>query len=170
IAEYPVMPRDLNLRFITQLKGIFSEYSIGFSDHTFQLHIDVIACCIALGASVIEKHFTLDQELEGPDHSFSIMPDQMKFLVDKARRIEAMLGDGTRELTGGEKEMRKIARKSLFATRDIKKYQPIEPSMFTVLRPGTGYSPSHYASTIGRTFRKHIKKGHMIREGDFYGK
>ena len=165
IAEYPVRPRDLNLRFIPFLRKIF-EAPIGFSDHTFQLHIYIIACCIALGASVIEKHFTLNHDLEGPDHSFSITPDQMKFLVDKAQRIEAMLGDGTRELTDGEKKMRKIARKSLFASRDIKKGDIVSEDMIKILRPSTGVPASHYGGVIGSNAPKYMKTGEMLRRKD----
>lgn len=145
-TEYPA-PRDqVNLRAMTTLNNTFG-VSCGYSDHTEGHAVSLAA--VALGASFIEKHFTLDRTMSGPDHQASVEPRELKVLVDGIREIEAALGDGIKVPMPVEVANMAVARKSLVAARTITKGAVISPEDIAVKRPGTGLSPFDYWSLIG---------------------
>lgn len=135
VSNYPAKPESCNLRAIQTLKTTF-DCPVGFSDHTPGIEVTKIA--IAIGANMVEKHITVDQNLPGPDHYFSLTPDQLIALVQAAREIEMVLGSPTKFCTAGEEEMKRIGRRSLCAARDIRKGERVTEAMVAVKRPGTG--------------------------------
>jgi N-acetylneuraminate synthase len=134
-TEYPAPCAEVNLHAISTLRAAFGT-AVGYSDHTQGIHIPLAA--VALGAQVIEKHFTLDRELPGPDHKASLLPNELAALIHGIREIEQALGDGVKRPTSSEWKNRKIARKSLVAAREIRAGEPLE---IICKRPGDGRSP-----------------------------
>ena len=121
---------------------------MGYSDHTKGIEVPIAA--VALGATVIEKHFTLDRNMEGPDHKASLEPDELKAMVSAIRNIEkAVGGDGTKHISDSERKNIAIARKSIVAAKDIKKDELLTEENLTVKRPGTGISPMRWEEAIG---------------------
>src|SRR5262249_41004325 len=116
VSSYPAEPAEVNLRAMPTMAAMFG-LPVGFSDHT--LGIDIAAAAVALGASVIEKHFTLDRSLPGPDHRASLEPDELARLVRSIRRVESALGHGRKEPTASEMNTALVARKSLVAANDL---------------------------------------------------
>ena len=146
-TEYPTPMQDVNLRAMTNL-GLAFGVDVGYSDHTQGIEVAIAA--VALGARVIEKHFTLDRSLPGPDHQASLEPNELKAMVDAIRNIEQALGDGIKRITPSEHKNRAIARKSLVASRPINAGEPFSAENLTTKRPGTGVSPMRWDEVIGR--------------------
>jgi len=154
-SEYPAKPEDANLATMLDLKERF-QVDIGLSDHTMGHEVTVLAT--AMGASIIEKHFTLDRGQDGPDASFSMNPQEMTELVKQVRRVELVRGKADYELTEAKKRSRASAR-SLFIVEDVKKGDIISERNVRSIRPGNGLSPKHVREIIGRTFRTELERG-----------
>ena len=146
-TEYPTPMEDVNLLAMRDLEEQFA-LPVGFSDHTLGIEADIAAA--ALGACVIEKHFTLDKTLEGPDHQASLEPDELKAMVRAIRNIEKALGTGEKHVTPSEAKNRPIARKSIVAKRAIKKGEVFTAENLTTKRPGDGISPMRWYDVLGK--------------------
>lgn len=146
-TEYPAPYDQTNLRAMLTLQTAFPGVSIGFSDHTVGSHVAVAA--VALGAVVIEKHFTLDKTMEGPDHKASLEPAELAELVRSVRDVEAALGAGRKRPTASETPNMRVARKSIVAARDIRAGEILGEENITVKRPGTGLSPMLWDAVCG---------------------
>jgi N,N'-diacetyllegionaminate synthase len=158
-TEYPAPMEDVNLRAMASLKaGLGVE--IGYSDHTAGIEVPIAA--VALGATVIEKHFTLDRNLPGPDHRASLEPHELKAMVDAIRNIERSLGDGIKRVSPSERKNRSIARKSLVASRPIRTGERFSSDNVTSKRPGTGISPMRWDELIGRTASRDFAAEELI--------
>ncbi len=146
-TEYPTPFEDVNLRAMNALREEFG-VEVGYSDHTKGIEVPIAA--VPLGATVIEKHFTLDRNMEGPDHKASLEPDELKTMVHAIRNIEkAVGGDGTKHVSESERKNIAIARKSIVAAKNIKKGDFLTEENLTVKRPGTGISPMCWEEVIG---------------------
>jgi len=143
---YPTPMKDVNLRAMQSIRDKF-DISVGYSDHTLGIEVDIAA--VALGASIIEKHFTLDKKMDGPDHAASLDPSELKAMVDAIRNIELAIGGEVKELTNSEKPNIDVARKSIVAKRFIKKGEVFSTNNLTTKRPGSGLSPMKWDSIIG---------------------
>lgn len=159
ISSYPPLAEEVNLNRIRTIRQAFSVI-VGFSDHTQGIIASLGA--ITLGAKVIEKHFTLNKNMVGPDHWFSADPKELKELVEAIRRLEKMMGSPIVVPTPKEKEMRRIARRSIVAARDIKKGEEITHEVIAYKRPGTGLLPKFTDLITGRKANRNIKKGELI--------
>ena len=159
-TEYPTPMEDVNLRamlHIQQEVGV----AIGYSDHTLGIEVPIAA--VALGATIIEKHFTLDKTLPGPDHKASLEPDELKAMVSAIRNIEkAVGGSGLKEVSTSEAKNKPIARKSIVASKSIKKGDLLTEENITVKRPGTGISPMQWDDVIGKTAKKDFEEDDLI--------
>jgi len=158
-TQYPVPVNDINLNAITTMKEYFN-LKVGFSDHS--LGINTAANAVVLGAEVIEKHFTIDRELPGPDHKASLEPEEFSKMVDLVRETEISLGDGIKEPRPSEIENRLIARKSIVARNNIKKGAIINKSNIDFKRPGTGKSPMEYWDILNKKSSKDYEKDELI--------
>lgn len=147
-TEYPTPWGDVNLRAMHDIANRFN-VPVGYSDHTKGIEVPIAA--VALGATVIEKHFTLDNNLPGPDHKASLEPQQLKAMVDAIRHIEQALGDGVKQVSESERKNIAIARKSIVAASYIKKGELFSEENLTVKRPGGGISPMKWDEVIGTT-------------------
>jgi len=147
-TDYPTHFPHVNLRAMASLGAAFGT-ATGYSDHTLGCEIPVAA--VALGAGVIEKHFTLDRELPGPDHRASLEPGELAEMVRQIRNVEQALGDGIKQPTPPEVANRRVARKSIVAARPIRRGETLTADMLTVKRPGTGISPMQWDQVVGRT-------------------
>lgn len=146
-TEYPTPFEDVNLKAMDALRKEFG-VEVGYSDHTKGIEVPIAA--VALDATVIEKHFTLDRNMEGPDHKASLEPVELKAMVSAIRNIEkAVGGDGTKHISDSERKNIAIARKSIIAAKDIKKGELLTEENLTVKRPGTGLSPMRWEEVIG---------------------
>lgn len=146
-TEYPTPFEDVNLKAMDALRKEFG-VEVGYSDHTKGIEVPIAA--VALGATVIEKHFTLDRNMEGPDHKASLEPDELKAMVSAIRNIEkAVGGDGTKHVSESERKNIAIARKSIVAAKDIKKGEQLTEENLTVKRPGTGITPMRWEEVLG---------------------
>lgn len=159
ISHYPTDPREANLRAIRTLQERF-DLPVGFSDHTLGTQVSLSA--VALGASILEKHFTLDRSLPGPDHVASLEPPELLELVRSIRAVEATLGDGEKKPSPSETEGRESARRSLVANADIPTGSQLEASMIAVKRPGTGIPPKELGNLVGRRAKLPIPKDTLI--------
>ena len=148
---YPTPMEDVNLSAMQTIKNKF-DVAVGYSDHTLGIEIDIAA--VALGASIIEKHFTLDKEMDGPDHAASLEPSELKSMVTAIRNIEMAMGDGIKELTNSEKPNIDIARKSIVAKTVIKKGEVFSSKNLTTKRPGNGLSPMKWDLVIGKVAKR----------------
>lgn len=146
-TEYPTPMEDVNLLTMRDLEEQFA-LPVGFSDHTLGIEADIAAA--ALGACVIEKHFTLDKTLEGPDHQASLEPDELEAMVRAIRNIEKALGTSEKHVTPSEAKNRPIARKSIVAKRAIKKGEVFTAENLTTKRPGDGISPMRWYDVLGK--------------------
>lgn len=146
-TEYPTPMADVNLRAMISLRDAFG-VAIGYSDHTAGIEVAIAA--VALGATVIEKHFTIDRTLPGPDHKASLEPAELKAMVHSIRNIESALGDGVKRLSSTESRNKLIARKSIVAALPIRQGDVLTGRNLTVKRPGTGLSPMRWDEVIGR--------------------
>lgn len=145
-TEYPTPYNDVNLKAMLEIGEKFG-VAIGYSDHTKGVEVPIAA--VALGATIIEKHFTLDRNMEGPDHKASLEPDELKNMVSCIRNIEQALGDGHKSVTASERKNIEIARKSIVAACAIKKGEILTENNLMVKRPGNGISPMHWNEVVG---------------------
>ena len=145
-TEYPAPFESVNLRAMNTLREKFGT-EVGYSDHTVGFEAAVAA--VVLGASVIEKHFTLNHNMEGPDHKASLEPEEFEVMVNNIRMIEKALGDGVKQPAEAEKKNIVIARKSIVAAKDIKKGEVFTEDNITVKRPGSGISPMKWFEVLG---------------------
>ena len=147
-TEYPTPMRDVNLKAMNSIRSAFN-VEIGYSDHTLGIEVPIAA--VALGARVIEKHFTLDRNLPGPDHRASLEPNELTAMVHAIRNIEiAIQGSGIKEPSPSEKKNAGIARKSIHTKNDLKKGSILKEEDLIPLRPGDGISPMEWANIIGK--------------------
>lgn len=158
-SEYPAPYGEVNLQVIQTLKERFG-CNVGYSDHTLGTEISLAA--VAFGASVIEKHFTLDKQMKGPDHKASIDTNELQQLVTSIRRIEKAFGDGIKRVTESEAKNKEIMRKSIVAQCKIKKGDMFSDKNIMVKRPGTGISPMKWESVLGKIADKDYEKDDMI--------
>ncbi len=150
-TEYPTPFEDANLLSMNTLADVFG-LRVGYSDHTPGITCPIAA--VALGASVIEKHFTLDKNLPGPDHKASLSPDELKAMVEGVRQCEAALGNGEKRVSQSEEKNRPIARKSIVAAKAITKGQILDAENLTTKRPGNGLSPMRWYEVLGKTAKR----------------
>ncbi|MCP4155765.1 MAG: N-acetylneuraminate synthase [bacterium] len=162
-TQYPTPMEDVNLSAMSTIREAF-KITVGYSDHTPGIEIPIAAA--ALGAVVIEKHFTLDRGMEGPDHKASLEPDELAEMIKAVRNIEKAMGSGIKKASPSEEENKTIARKSIVAAWDIKKDEIITAGKLTVKRPGTGIASKHYDEIIGRKSQKEIKKDQQLKWSD----
>jgi len=161
ISSYPTKLDEVNLKVINSFKEKF-DILVGFSDHTNGVGASPYA--VALGAKVIEKHFTLDKNLDGPDHKASLNPNELKKLVDEIRKVESYLGSGLKMPTFSEIENRKFLQKYLVAKMDIKKGTIITENLIVAKRTGgAGISPIYYRDIIGKKAKRDYKEGDFIQ-------
>lgn len=159
-TEYPAPFADVNLRAMQTLQEQF-HCKVGYSDHTPGIEIPVAA--VAMGAVVIEKHFTLDKNLEGPDHKASLNPEELSRMIQLIHNVETALGDGKKKAASSELGNRQAARKSIVAARSIRKGELFSEENLTVKRPGDGLSPMKWKETLGRTAPRDFQKDERIR-------
>jgi len=159
VSSYPAGIEDTNLKVIETLRRTFN-LPAGLSDHTSGITVPIAA--VALGACVIEKHFTLDKTLPGPDHSASLEPDKLEEMVQAIRGVEKALGDGVKKLTRDEQANKKIVRRSIVARKDIPRGMIITENMLDVKRPGTGLEPKYLTSVIGKKAKVKISRDELF--------
>jgi N-acetylneuraminate synthase len=164
VSNYPADPAEVNLRAMQTMRAAF-DLPVGFSDHTEG--IDVSLAAVALGACVIEKHFTLDRTLPGPDHRASLEPVQLRKLIESIRRIESALGSGRKVPTASEIETAKVARRSLIAAVDIPAGTILKREMLIIRRPGTGMSPATLHTVLGRRLARSVATGTLLEPDMF---
>ena len=164
VSLYPVQPADVNLNNIRMLKDRFKEHEVGYSDHT--IGTEVACAAVALGAVLIEKHFTLDNKVIGWDNQMATEPDQMKELVDACKNVYTSLGQYERSITDNELIQREKMRRSLVASHELKKGQLIKEEDLNAKRPGTGLSVDRYYEIIGKKIKCDICEDAMIRYED----
>lgn len=158
-TEYPTPMSDVNLRAMNYI-GKELGVKIGYSDHTLGIEVPIAA--VALGAKVIEKHFTLDRNMDGPDHKASLEPKELKKMVESIRNIEAALGKEEKKVSESEQKNMAIARKSIIAARKIIKGEFFSADNLTVKRPGTGISPMRWEEVIGTISKKDFNEDDLI--------
>lgn len=158
-TEYPTPMAEVNLRAMLTLRDAFG-VAVGYSDHTRGIEVAVAAA--ALGAVVIEKHFTLDRSLPGPDHKASLEPDELAAMVEAIRNIEIAMGDGIKRPGPSELKNMPVARKSIVAARLIRAGEPFTADNLTVKRPGTGLSPMRWDEMIGRVAAREYQADEAI--------
>lgn len=159
VSDYPAKMKDVNLRAMETLKHAF-KLPVGFSDHTLGITVPIAA--VTLGACVMEKHFTLDKNLSGPDHKASLEPDELKEMVQAIRDVEQALGDGIKRSTKNEDEVKRVVRRSIVARVDIPDGTIITGDMIEVKRPGTGIEPKYTKLVVGKKAKMNIKKDDLI--------
>ena len=159
-TEYPTPMEDVNLKAMLHIQRELG-LPIGYSDHTLGIEVPIAA--VALGATVIEKHFTLDKTLPGPDHKASLEPNELKAMVSAIRNIEkAIGGSGLKEVSKSEEKNKPIVRKSIVASTDINKGNIFTPENLTVKRPGTGISPMQWDEVIGKEAKRDFQEDELI--------
>jgi N,N'-diacetyllegionaminate synthase len=156
---YPTPMEDVNLRAMQTIACTFG-CDVGYSDHTLGIEVPIAA--VAMGAKVIEKHFTLDKTMEGPDHKASLEPDELKAMVQAIRNIEKALGTGIKKPSPSERPNIEVARKSIVAARPIKKGELFTEENLTIKRPGNGISPMRWDEIIGTEAQKDYKVDELI--------
>jgi len=159
-TEYPTPMEDVNLKAMLSLRDELG-VAVGYSDHTLGIEIPIAA--VALGATVIEKHFTLDRTLPGPDHRASLEPLELKAMVTAIRNIEKAMGDGVKKPSPSEAKNKPIARKSIVAKKPIKKGELFSEDNLTVKRPGTGISPMEWDVVLGKTADREYELDNLIQ-------
>lgn len=158
-TEYPTPMSDVNLRAMKTIENTF-KVRVGYSDHTLGIEVPVAA--VALGAEVIEKHFTLDKTLPGPDHKASLEPQELKLMIQSIRNIEKALGDGIKKPSKSEIPNKIIARKSIVTKTAIKKGEILNEDNLTIKRPGNGISPMRWDEIIGSIAQKDYEEDELI--------
>ncbi len=159
-TEYPTPFKDANLKAMLTIKSKL-KIDTGYSDHTLGIELPIAAA--ALGAKIIEKHFTLNKKFEGPDHSSSIDCNELKFMIKSIRNIEKSMGNGVKSPTKSEIKNIKIVRKSIVAKKNIKKGEKFSNKNLTIKRPGTGISPMKWESFLGKKANKNYKIDELIK-------
>jgi sialic acid synthase SpsE len=164
ITSYPTHPDSVNLRAMRTLAETFPDLDVGYSDHT----LNSLACvsAVAMGARIIEKHFTWDKNAEGPDHMLSADPAEMTELVKSIRLVEQMLGDGVKQPAPGEAKTRRNNRKSIVLEQDIAAGEALTAAHLAIKRPGTGIAPKHLDELIGRTTRRALAAEEVLSWDD----
>ncbi len=158
-TEYPTPMAEVNLRAMQSIQHAFG-VDVGYSDHT--PGIEVATAAVAMGATVIEKHFTMDSNLPGPDHKASLEPEGLAAMIAAIRNIEVALGDGVKRLTESEARNMPVMRKSLLACQSIKSGEIFSADNITAKRPGTGISPMRWDEVIGRTAPRDFAEDELI--------
>lgn len=162
-SNYPADALDVNLRAMTTIAEA-TRLPVGYSDHT--LGIAVSTAAVAMGATVIEKHFTLDKNMPGPDHGASLEPGELKALVASIREVERAMGDGVKRPTESELAVRALVRRSVTTIRDLEEGAFVTPKDVALLRPGTGISPAELANVLGRRVKRAIAAGTTVNWSD----
>lgn len=159
-TEYPTPMEDVNLKAMLHIQQVFGT-KVGYSDHTLGIEVPIAA--VVLGATVIEKHFTLDKNMEGPDHKASLEPNELKAMVAAIRNIEkAISGSGYKEISSSEHKNIAVARRSIVATKRIKRGETFSNENIGAKRPGTGISPMRWDEIIGRSAIKDFEEDDLI--------
>ena len=159
-TNYPCPFAEVNLRAMVTMKKEL-DCLVGYSDHTLGILVPIVAT--ALGAAVLEKHFTIDKSLPGPDHKASLEPDELKNMVAEIKKTEKVLGMFDKKPTESEKEIMKFVRKSIIAKKDIKKGSIINEDNIIIKRPGTGLNPSNLDKIIGKRANRHILEDEVFQ-------
>jgi len=162
-TQYPADPAQANLLALMELHQKF-DFPIGYSDHTPGIEISIAA--VALGAKVIEKHFTTDRTLPGPDQAASLIPSELRALVDAIRNVEVALGHGRKEPYASELEVAKVARKSVVAARDLPRGHRLVEDDLTAKRPGTGIPALRLDEVLGRRLKHDVRRNSLLQFGD----
>ena len=157
--SYPMPPEEINLKAMETMATAF-QCPVGYSDHSLDITIPIAA--VARGAKLIEKHFTLDKTLPGPDHSFALDPEELKLMVESIKTVEKAIGSHAKGTTESEKIHKKRGRRSLFARKDINKGTIVNETMISVLRPASGLHPRHLKDIIGRKILRDISENEPI--------
>ena len=156
---YPTPMKDVNLNAMLTIQKEFG-VAVGYSDHTLGIEVDIAA--VAMGASCIEKHFTLDKTMDGPDHKASLEPEELKAMVSAIRNIEKALGSSEKKLSSSESVNIEVVRKSIIANKNIKKGDLLTDKNIAVKRPGGGISPMQWDEVIGTTASKDYNADELI--------
>lgn len=159
-TNYPCSLEEVNLNAMITMKNELNCH-VGYSDHTLGITVPIIAT--ALGAVMIEKHFTIDNNLPGPDHSASLEPEELKTMVKEIRKTETILGSYNKKPTANEKNIMKLVRKSIVANQDIDKGSLIDKDMIIIKRPGTGITPGDFDKIIGKKAKRKITKDEIMQ-------
>lgn len=162
-SNYPTKYEEVNMNAMLSLADEFS-YPVGYSDHTPGIVIPVMA--VAMGATVIEKHFTLDRNMEGPDHRASLEPQELSMMADAIRKVEAAKGDGIKKPAPGELSTRDVARKSVVLCRTLEKGHVLKKEDLDIKRPGTGIPPKYLDQLPGRILRHDMEKDTLLHWED----
>ena len=158
-TEYPTPFEDVNLKAMETMRAAFNK-EVGYSDHTLGIEVPIAAA--AMGAVVIEKHFTLDRNMEGPDHKASLEPQELAAMVKAVRNIETALGTGEKKPSPSEQKNLAVARKSIVARRNIRQGELLTEENLAVKRPGTGISPMRYSEILGTQAVKDFKEDQLV--------
>lgn len=162
-TDYPTKEDDVNLNAMLTLKGAF-KVDVGYSDHT--LGNEAAVAAVAMGAKVIEKHFTIDKNMEGPDHKASMEPEELKEFVKAIRKTEKLLGNGIKEPTERERSTMKDIRRSIVAGKELKKGTVLTRNILEFKRPGTGLKPEFVELIVGRKINRNIQEDELIKLED----
>ena len=165
-TEYPAPYEDVNLKAMETLKNELN-LKVGYSDHTKGIEIPIAA--VAMGACIIEKHFTLDRNLPGPDHLASIEPDELQMMVKAIRNVEKAIGDGVKKVSDSESKNKDIARKSIIAKTSIKKGDIFNEDNITTKRPGSGINPMKWFDLIGKVAKHDYEEDYLIELDELDG-
>ncbi|MHC5060128.1 MAG: N-acetylneuraminate synthase [Planctomycetota bacterium] len=158
-TQYPTPIEDANLLAMVTIKEALG-VEVGYSDHTIGL--EAVIGAVALGARVIEKHFTLDRNMEGPDHKASVEPDELEAMVKAIRNIEMALGDGIKRASKSELENKLVARKSIVAAKEVEAGEVLTEANLAVKRPGTGISPTEWDAVLGKSAKRKFMKDELV--------
>lgn len=158
-TEYPAPPADINLKAMETMASAFG-LKVGYSDHSAGIAIAIAA--VARGATILEKHFTLDRNLPGPDHKASLEPDELAAMVNAIRQVELALGDGIKKPAPSEQANKTVARKSLIAARAIRAGELLTAEQIACKRPGAGLSPYQYWNLLGKAARRDYQEGELL--------
>jgi N,N'-diacetyllegionaminate synthase len=158
-TDYPTKMQDVNLRSMLSIQDAF-KIDVGYSDHT--LGAEAAVAAVALGAKVIEKHFTLDTLMEGPDHKASLDPQELESMIRAIRNVEDAMGDGFKKASAPESAIKAVARKSIVALRNIKKGEAFTEENITTKRPGTGINPMQWDGVIGKKAKRDFCEDELI--------
>lgn len=158
-TQYPTPYEHVNLSAMSTIKDTLHK-EVGYSDHTQGIEVPIAA--VAMGATVIEKHFTLDKNMEGPDHKASLDPTELKQMVSAIRNIEKAIGNGLKEPSSSELTNKAVARKSIVASREIKQGEILSEYNLTTKRPGTGISPMKWYEVIGKAAARDFSEDEII--------
>lgn len=164
VSNYPAKVEDVNLLAMKKLESTLS-LPVGFSDHTMRIEIPIAA--VAIGAKVIEKHFTLSRDMDGPDHKASLEPGELRAMVKAIRTVEKAMGDGIKKPSESENEIRNRTRRSLVAVRDIKAGEKIKRVDIVIKRPGSGLPPESIGQLINKKAVVDIKKDSLLKRTQF---